>query len=132
MGTRSTTHFIPENSKTPILSIYRQFDGYPEGHGQAVAEFLAPFMVVNGYSTGMKVGSHANGIECLAAQFVAAFKTSIGNIYITSKSDRQEYDYFIHVSNNGNIRMVVKSGRKTLYDGSPKDYDAWLATRVSE
>ena len=41
MGTRSLTRFIEvvENKKNPITCIYRQYDGYPSGHGKELDFF---------------------------------------------------------------------------------------------
>ena len=41
MGTRSLT-FVYNDNKKPIINLYRQYDGYPSGHGAELAEFLAP------------------------------------------------------------------------------------------
>ena len=48
MGTRSLTFVYEENK--PIINMYRQFDGYPEGHGAELAEFLLSGEMVNGFS----------------------------------------------------------------------------------
>ena len=81
MGTRSTTT-IWENDKK-LLSFYRQYDGYPTGHGQALADFLKEFDIMNGirypdqrYDT---TRPRANGAQCLAAQVLVHFKTNIEN-----------------------------------------------------
>ena len=37
MGTRSLT-FVYDENNTPVLNMYRQFDGYPSGHGAELAE----------------------------------------------------------------------------------------------
>jgi len=63
MGTRSLTTFIdtytgknkmgvPVIKKEKIVTMYRQFDGYPEGHGLDLAEFLAGGKMVNGLGDG--------------------------------------------------------------------------------
>lgn len=39
MSTRSTTHFIGHDGKTQAI-IYRHPDGYPEGHGRDLYQFL--------------------------------------------------------------------------------------------
>lgn len=80
MGTRSLT-FV-NDGEIRLVCFYRQFDGYPSGHGKDLAEFLKPFTIVNGFSSGMKEGTHANGAGCLAAQLIKHFKTDIGGIYI--------------------------------------------------
>jgi len=37
MGTRSLTYVY--DNKEPLVCMYRQFDGYPSGHGKELAEF---------------------------------------------------------------------------------------------
>jgi hypothetical protein len=46
MGTRSTTTIW--DGEKHLLSFYRQYDGYPTGHGQALADMLARFDISNG------------------------------------------------------------------------------------
>jgi len=46
MGTRSLTYVY--EGETPIMCMYRQFDGYLEGHGQELANFLNELTVGNG------------------------------------------------------------------------------------
>jgi len=49
MGTRSLTYIKSEyNTEDNIVCIYRQFDGYPTGHGIELANFLNGFKVING------------------------------------------------------------------------------------
>ena len=79
MGTRSLTVFKDEHGEEMAV-MYRQYDGYPEGHGMALAEFLSGKAVVNGIPMGMKEGF--NGPGCLAAQVVAHFKGDIGEEFI--------------------------------------------------
>ena len=69
MGTRSLTIF---QEKEEIAVLYRQFDGYPEGHGRELAEFLSGYKFTKGKIDNPKT---ANGMDCLAAQIVAHFKT---------------------------------------------------------
>jgi hypothetical protein len=46
MGTRSLTHVIEsykdngKKKKQTLLTMYRQYDGYPRGHGADLVEFL--------------------------------------------------------------------------------------------
>ena len=76
MGTRSLTTFIEtyteretgKKIKNEVVTMYRQYDGYPTGHGIELAEFLADGKVVNGF--GMDKTKQFNGIGCLAAQVV--------------------------------------------------------------
>ena len=56
MGTRSLT-FVYED-KTPILNMYRQFDGYPSGHGQELADFLLSGKMVRSEEHTSELQSH--------------------------------------------------------------------------
>ena len=123
MGTRSLT-FVFESYKdgdVPILCLYRQYDGYPEGHGAELAQFLSGFTVVNGLGakTDRKI---ANGVGCLAAQMVAHFKTEAGQFYIHApiegRDDGQDYEY--HVYQN-KVRVKNYSG-EVMFLGSWEDF----------
>lgn len=75
MGTRCLTHF---RDKSKIFcTLYRQMDGYPDGHGQELADFLSGFKVVNGINSRdeEECPKLANGLGCLAAQVISHFKT---------------------------------------------------------
>ena len=94
MGTRSLTFVY--DGRTPVVCMYRQFDGYPSCHGQELADFLFDGKLVNGIPFGAKEKLF-NGMGCLAAQMVAAFKEDAGGIYLYP-TDRerdawQEYEY---------------------------------------
>jgi hypothetical protein len=95
MGTRALT-FVYDGDK-PIVNLYRQYDGYPSGHGRELAEFLDGFKVVNGI--GRETTRIANGMGCLAAQVVAHFKDSVGGFYIHSVESTecgQDYEYHVY------------------------------------
>jgi hypothetical protein len=128
MGTRSLTYVYDsyenengQNESAPIICMYRQFDGYPEGHGAELAEFLSKFHVGNGISGSVKMGTFANGMGCLAAQMVAHFKKDVGNIYLyipeLNKDCWQEYEY--HVFEN---RVIVKNPSNVAFDGNWKSF----------
>jgi hypothetical protein len=109
MGTRSLT-FVYDDQE-PIINMYRQYDGYPTGHGAELAEFLAPFDMVSGIPVGkdVKPRKMANGMGCLAAQLVANFKDGAGGFYLypTSAVDcGQDYEY--HIYHNGSEGLRVK------------------------
>ena len=114
MGTRSLT-FVYDNNKEPMLNMYRQFDGYPSGHGSELAEFLNSFdAIVNGIPVGDK-RKMANGMGCLAAQMIANFKTEVGGFYIYPVSaDDCGQDYEYHVYEN---KVVVKNPTEVIFSG---------------
>lgn len=145
MGTRSLT-IIRDEQGTDLLTMYRQFDGYPEGHGKALASFLAPFKVGNcitDYSPNVK---QANGAGCLAAQVVAHFKRPtpktkfsaargpIGNFYVYpngSKDVGEEYVYIVKVNHLPGVGYwinvdVLDGNWKQITEGSPAQIKAWI------
>ena len=100
MGTRSLT-FVYEKYgqiQKPVVNMYRQFDGYPEGHGAELAEFLSAGKIVNGLSVE-RDNLEFNGMGCLAAQMVAHFKQSSGGFYIHPVDITdcgQDYEYHVY------------------------------------
>ena len=95
MGTRSLTRVIPrqdglsfseghDHVDKSVVNMYRQYDGYPEGMGLDLAEFLDDFNIVNGLTFRPMARKVANGVGCLAAQLVQHFKDGPGNIYLES------------------------------------------------
>ena len=98
MGTRSNTVVYDEyydadlNAGVQILNLYRQHDGYVEGHGAELLAFLEPMTIVNGFTTGLT--NIANGSGCLAAQLVSHFKDGVGGFYIMAPlGEEMENDY---------------------------------------
>jgi hypothetical protein len=100
MGTRSTIKFFPEFSETPILSIYNQYDGYMSGVGRNLAEWLKNKTMVNGFLNENIDNGFANGMGCLAAQYVKEHKIKIGGLYLTTHDDTQDYDYEVRFIND--------------------------------
>ena len=123
MGTRSLT-FVYNDNKKPIINLYRQYDGYPSGHGAELAEFLAPLTLVNGF--GRDTANLANGMGCLAAQMVSHFKKGCGTFYVMEVEDRdcgQDYEYHVFTD-----RVGVKDFRgEVLFEGSWKKFRKFCA-----
>lgn len=100
MGTRCLTYIFGD--KTPLLCFYRQYDGYPQGHGVELGKFISSIKVVNGYQHDMTAGEYANGPGCFAAQVLSHFKNEagLGGIYVQppvlNADSGQEYEYHIH------------------------------------
>ena len=116
MGTRSLT-FVYDGDKQ-IINMYRQFDGYPSGHGAELAEFLGSGEMVNGYSD--KDAKQFNGMGCLAAQMIANFKNSVGGFYIHAVTDTdcwQDYEYHVYED-----KVVVKNPTEVIFSGSWKEF----------
>ena len=125
MGTRSTTT-IYEGDK-PLLTFYRQMDGYPSGHGQELVDFLKGIEMVNGIQMGGEPPKlqQANGAGCLAAQILTHFKTgvinhtygeggmkiregdNVGGIYVVPIGQTEEYNYGVKVNKHNKVTGVT-------------------------
>ena len=119
MGTRSLTYVYVED--TPIMCMYRQFDGYPSGHGVELAEFLTQIEMGNGISGEPELFSFANGMGCLAAQMIVNFKKSPGGFYIypveLDQACWQEYEYHVYEK-----QVVVKNPTEVIFEGSYEEF----------
>ncbi|MBU2018198.1 MAG: hypothetical protein KJ941_01020 [Bacteroidetes bacterium] len=114
MGTRSLTLIKNENGDT-ICNMYRQYDGYPSGHGAELAAFLQTGELVNGFGTEPTFAF--NGMGCLAASLVKHFKDGIGNIYLEPPDARdcgEEYIYTVYLK-DGKICLKVEAGAMTAF-----------------
>jgi hypothetical protein len=132
MGTRALT-FVYDGEK-PIVNLYRQYDGYPTGHGAELAEFLNGFKIVNGI--GAEKTRIANGMGCLAAQMVAHFKDSVGGFYIHSVDATecgQDYEYHVYqkdkelrvrVTDRGcnMFGLTMSDMNKGIFDGTVAEF----------
>lgn len=136
MGTRSLTRIIEtykdddgKEKKNLIVTMYRQYDGYPSGHGQELADFLKSGKVVNGLGAD-RTGRVFNGAGCLAAQMVSHFKgDEAGGIYLypnNTKNVWQNYEYHVLVDFNSKTVTLIcyESGKrkKQLFKGSPDKF----------
>ena len=88
-----------EHPEQVRAQIYHHYDGYPEGLGCKLAEFLCDFRVVNGlpihYFEDIKI---ANGMGCLTAQLIAGLKEEPGSVYvdyINAERTDIEFTYYI-------------------------------------
>ena len=143
MGTRSLTTFIEtyqdENGKEhkeKIVTMYRQYDGYPTGHGMELAEFLASGKLVNGFGLDTRT-LQFNGMGCLSAQVVAHFKEGVGGFYLYrggTTNCGEEYRYEVIGNSRDGITLVVKevgyinkkleyvNRTRTIFKGTPKEF----------
>ena len=112
MGTRCLTvmYETPNFGGEEIAVLYRQYDGYPEGHGEELKAFLKDIRVVNGIPLGSDE-KLANGGNCLAAQIVAHFKRDVGGFYLHPANARdvgEEYIYHVKPQDDGSIKVEVE------------------------
>lgn len=129
MGTRSLTKVNQiitrdEKKQEEVVCMYRQYDGYIDGHGRELAAFLSGFTIVNGLSMEEQ-GKTANGAGCLAAQMITHFKTQPGQFYIYpcgANDCGEEYTYTITAEPQKPIIVkVVVGDDKEIFSGSPEE-----------
>jgi hypothetical protein len=150
MGTRSLTRVIETHTdntnkkkSVKLINMYRQYDGYPSGHGMDLAEFLKGTKVVNGLGMDeVKSTRVFNGAGCLAAQLIAHFKEGAGGIYIepiTANDCGQEYEYEIIVdSDNKEVTLKCvevgyidskgkyRRGKRILFEGKASEFEKFV------
>jgi len=136
MGTRSSTIVIETGHKVEfvLVNIYRQFDGYPSGHGKELAEFITPIKMVNGIVPGSEQRT-ANGAGCFAAQLIAHLKTGPGHIYIDRPVNECEHDYTYKIRINTykpstGIHLEVWDRKQKVFSGSPDEFSAFCTEKV--
>ena len=125
MGTRSLT-FVYDGD-VPVINIYRQFDGYPSGHGHELAQFLDSKTLVNGF--GKQNSFEANGMGCLAAQLIVQLKHGVGGIYIypvSSTNCFQDYEYHVYED-----KVVVKDPTAVIFEGTWEEFGQFCLDPIS-
>ena len=105
MATRSLVRFarredgvsFSEHPEKVIVQVYKHWDGYPSGHPTQLANWLVDKKIVNGIGTD--TWNVANGLGCLAAQYIAAFKMEAGDLYVESPehSEHGDIEYVTYV-----------------------------------
>tara|TARA_R110000787_G_scaffold280922_2_gene391938 strand:- start:857 stop:1315 length:459 start_codon:yes stop_codon:yes gene_type:complete len=152
MGTRSLTTFIEtykdnegKDKKTEIVTMYRQFDGYPNGHGLEIAEYLSKGKLVNGLSY-KEPEMVFNGMGCLTAQVIADFKSGAGGIYIQRSNKDSGEDYRYHIIGDSNTKeltiKILEVGymkgdkyvdkTRIIFKGSPKEMVEFCTEKENE
>ena len=122
MGTRCLT-IVEDEKGRELVVMYRQFDGYYEGHGKELADFLTDFKLVNGMR-GHEPPKFANGLGCLAAQIVSHFKNEPGGIYLYPAEARnvgEEYVYVVSGEEGGEPTIKVDK-----FSGPASGFDEFL------
>ena len=138
MATSSVITFVSkQNDKlTPIVSVYQYFDGYLSGVGVELAKWLIKKSLINGMKMDQYNSKYANGVGCLAAQFIRDFKTSVGGLYVCPTSYNHkwiDYHYMIIIDDPLDIRkplplnditkiyVTVFDNTKPIFEGSPEE-----------
>lgn len=136
MGTRSLTHVLGDSSESVLVTIYRQMDGYPTGHGADLADILRDRVIVNGFGSDTPAKA-SNGAGCLAATIVEKLKAEagIGGIYLEppgSNNHGEEYTYTVAPNGSGIKLKVVGYHDRVLFDGNVNDFDPAAAEAADQ
>lgn len=123
MGTRALVNFVDDGQT--ICTLYRQFDGHPDGLGTELRTLCDGVTLRDGFSVGVdKWPTHANGIGCLAAQVVRNLKTRIGNVYLVAPDTHdvgEEYIYTVKAKGERVQIICQEAGdRRTIRIPKPK------------
>lgn len=128
MGTRSLTHFHQAGLNSPVLcTMYRQFDGYPTGHGADIKAALGGKTLVNGYSDA---ATQVNGLADAATQLIAYCKTNggkdpigAGGVYMMLPGEgSEEFNYHVFAT-GGDLHVSVAHGDDALWTGPVSAFD---------
>ena len=134
MGTRSLTVFNNEMDNEEIVVLYRQYDGYPTGHGRDLLSFLNNMEIVNGISNNEE-RKIANGMGCLSAQVVAYLKEAPGDFYLHSAGTRdigEEFIYTLYYTEELRIKVQdTYDNGNNLFNGNIKEYKDWMNPQIN-
>lgn len=124
MGTRCTTVVTQQwdsdgeaSGVEHLATIFRHWDGYLDGHGQWLVDFLKDAVVTNGKINGKK---NFNGPGRLASGIVAALVEDGHDPDLMSEGTvcGQEYEYHVHVKygdKGGELSVKVLDGPMTAF-----------------
>ncbi len=111
--------FSEEPNQT-IVDIYHHWDGYPEGLGVTLADYLNGKKVTNGL--GRDNDNLFNGMGCLAASLVAELKDGPGDVYIEPRESHGwiDYQYYIWGDTYKDIWISIFSNDECIFVGKPQ------------
>ena len=111
--------FSEEPNQT-IVDIYHHWDGYPEGLGVTLADYLNGKKVTNGL--GRDNDNLFNGMGCLAASLVAELKDGPGDVYIEPRESHGwiDYQYYIWGDTYKDIWISIFDGGECIFVGKPQ------------
>ena len=129
MSTRATITFVDGNQE--LVKLYNHWDGYIEGLGYDIANWLLKKRIVNGISMN-DTDDIANGVGCLVAQFIRDFKEGAGGLYVeplNSSNEYIDYNYRIMITpiegtqdcnRMTQISVTCWDNEKPIFVGSPR------------
>lgn len=155
MGTRALFKIYDERNKE-ICTIYVQHDGYPDGWGLDVANFLSSKEMVNGIPPE-KYGKVFNGMEDLTAQLITWMKLRIsrmhkelliqlkepvpkeeilaGSVYVYPPGTKNVWEeYVYHIYPKGDKIMIKAEDvfeNNVIFEGTVQEYVKFIEQQTS-
>lgn len=152
MSTRSLIIVHDDSlSSLEICTIYKHWDGYPQGLGQILFDNFNDFEIVNGLDG--KNPRVANGMGCLAAQIITVLKNLVlnnnkdygmaGDVLILPTGTRdcgEEYIYTFYCNkicgdfmskeyDSLMLRVEKKYFKKIIYEGPISQFGDWIKSQ---
>jgi len=107
MGTRSITHIhgYEEFGGDVECSFYRQYDGYPSGHGLDLAKWLLGKKIVNGINSTFNEGVEYNGAGQMAISLMYDLlqDTSVRVIKTGESNHGEDFTYSVRFKDGDSI-----------------------------
>ena len=119
MGTRSKTSFIEKKGDklTHLVSVYQQYDGYIEGVGHEIAEYILSKQICNGIRLGRDTSKLANGFGCLTQDDIQEYNYDIifdSDLYYSNLDVEYETDKYFKVK-------VIDWNEQVIFEGTLKE-----------
>ena len=136
MGTPALTIFKDEKGQE-IAVMYTHNDGYLQGYGKKLVEFLQGMKLTNGIPFVAPGEKFANGMNCLAAQVIAKFKDRVGDVYLWPVGKRdigEDYIYEVSGKEGEEVHVIAiklhgdKSG--ILFSGKASEVLPQISTKI--
>ena len=99
MGTRSITHIHEAHTgnESIVCSFFRHWDGYPDGHGKDLTDWLDGKRLVNGIGSDFVEGRDFNRAGTMAVQLMAHIQDVSGAEAIPTGDAGYGEEYTYHV-----------------------------------
>lgn len=133
MGTRSSIKFYSNDTDHPLVNIFQMFDGYIDGVGYDLAQWLCSKIMINGIGERTSQ-EYCNGAGCLVAQFIKDKKVGVGGLYIDTMNRTCDYNYKVIINDcipfdvdevpvNNLTKIIVTNFNETepIFKGTPEE-----------
>ena len=105
MSTRAVAEVFNDDG-TILVTIYKHWDGYPDGFGADLEKICSKYKLVNGLGMGDNTFV-SNGMGCFAATLIKTLKDDAGDVYITLTGSRGWAEYLYKIKPNGDRIEVI-------------------------